>query len=105
MEIEELSDPAVRSVVAAMLDGDRDGFYAAFTGDAKLTDDGNPQDLHKWAEREVFRAHGRLEVATQLDKGRNLVGRFRSDQWDFPTTFWRFQVRDGRVSRLDVGQS
>jgi hypothetical protein len=101
MKAKKLSDPVVRAVVAAMRDGDRNTFFAAFAPSAVLTDDGNPQPLEEWADREIFRAHGRLEVHKQDRGGLELVGPFRSDQWDMET-IWRFDVADGRVRRLDV---
>ncbi|WP_212764607.1 nuclear transport factor 2 family protein [Streptomyces sp. I05A-00742] len=101
---EELSDPSVRAVVIAVRDGDRDAFYGAFADHAELTDDGALQDLRAWAEREVFGAHGRIEVEEERQHGRYVLGRFRSDQWDFPKTFWHFQISEGRITRLDVGQ-
>jgi hypothetical protein len=101
VKVEELSDPVVRAVIAAMRGGDRKAFFAAFAPSAVLTDDGNPQPLEEWADREIFRAHGRLEVHKQDRGGLELVGPFHSDQWDMETV-WRFDVSDGRVRRLDV---
>jgi hypothetical protein len=91
----------VRSVILALRDGDRKGFFAAFEPSAKLTDDGHPELLTPWAERELFLGHGRLEVERESRAGLELFGRFISDQWDMPTD-WRFHVVDGRVHRLDV---
>ncbi|KAB7849127.1 nuclear transport factor 2 family protein [Streptomyces mobaraensis NBRC 13819 = DSM 40847] len=101
---EELSEPVVRALVVAMRDGDRDTFYGSFAADAELTDDGALQDLRSWAEREVFEARGRLEVAEERQHGRYLLGRFRSDRADLHGTYWHFQITDGRITRLDVGQ-
>jgi hypothetical protein len=72
-----------------------------FASSAVLTDDGSPQPLAEWAEREIFRAHGRLVVQREDNDGTELTGQFHSDQWDMPTS-WKFQVVNGRVSRLDV---
>ncbi len=91
----------VRSVILALRDGDRKGFFAPFEPSAKLTDDGHPEPLTPWADRELFLGHGRLEVERESRAGLELFGRFRSDQWDMPTV-WRFHVVDGRVHRLDV---
>jgi hypothetical protein len=101
MKAEELANPVVRAVVTAMHDGDRKAFFAAFAPSAVLTDDGHPQPLAEWADREIFRAHGRLDVEKQDSDGLELVGPFNSDQWDM-LTVWRFDVADGRVRRLDV---
>ena len=84
-----------------MRDGDRKKFFAAFEPSAKLTDDGHPEPLTPWADRELFRNHGRLEVEQEGADGLELIGRFHSDQWDMPTV-WRFHIVEGRVRRLDV---
>jgi hypothetical protein len=101
MKAEELANPVVRAVVTAMRDGDRKAFFAAFAPSAVLTDDGHPQPLAEWADREIFQAHGRLDVEKQDSDGLELVGPFNSHQWDM-LTVWRFDVADGRVRRLDV---
>jgi hypothetical protein len=101
MKPEELANPTVRGVVTAMRDGNREAFFSAFAPSAKRTDDGEPQPLAKWSDREIFRAHGRLTVDRENRDGLELIGRFHSDQWDMKTV-WRFEVVDGRIRRLDV---
>jgi hypothetical protein len=66
-----------------------------------LTDDGHPQPLAAWADRELFRGHGSLRVQRQERGGLHLTGRFHSDQWDMDTVL-RFTVSDDLVQRLDV---
>src|SRR5712692_973302 len=101
MRADELTNPVVRAVILAIQDGDRTSFFAQFAGSAKLTDDGHPEALAEWEDREIFRAHGRLVVEREARYGVELVGRFHSDQWDMGTA-WRFEIVDGRVRRLDV---
>jgi hypothetical protein len=101
MRAEDLANPVVRAVVTAMRDGNHKAFFAAFGPSAVLTDDGHPQPLVEWADREIFHAHGRLEVEKENRGGLELVGSFHSDQWDMATA-WRFDVAEGRVRRLDV---
>jgi hypothetical protein len=101
MRADELTNPVVRAVVLAIQDGDRKSFFAQFAQSAKLTDDGHPEALAEWVDREIFRAHGRLVVEREARHGLELVGRFHSDQWDMETV-WRFEIVDGRVRRLDV---
>lgn len=77
MQLEELTNPVVRAVAIAIRDGDREAFLAAFDPGAKLTDDGVPQPLAQWADREIFRAHGRLRVDREEHDGLVLTGRFQ----------------------------
>lgn len=101
MKTEELTNPVVRAVVTAMRDGDCKAFFAAFTPSAELIDDGNLQPFVEWADREIFQAHGHLDVESEDRDGLELVGRFESDQWDM-LTVWRFKVMNDRIYRLDV---
>jgi hypothetical protein len=98
---EELTNPVVRAMVSAMHDGDRKAFFALFAPSAQLTDDGNPQPLAEWADREIFHAHGHLDVESEDRDGLELTGRFESDQWDM-LTVWRFEIVNERIQRLDV---
>jgi hypothetical protein len=101
MKTEELTNPVVRAMVTAMYNSDRKEFFALFAPSAKLTDDGNPEPLTEWVDREIFRAHGRLYVESEDRDGLELTGRFESDQWDM-LTVWRFEVINERIQRLDV---
>jgi hypothetical protein len=101
MRTEELTNTVVRAVVTAMHNGDRKAFFALFAPSAKLTDDGNPEPLAEWVDREIFRAHGLLYVEWEDCDGLELNGRFESDQWDM-LTVWRFEVINERIQRLDV---
>lgn len=103
---EELTDPAVRAVVTAINTGDRDGFFAALTTDATLSDDGTERDLTQWVDREIFAAHGHMDdIVTQSDDGRSLVADYRNDVYGQMRTAWRFQVTAGKVSRIEAGQA
>ena len=54
----DVTEPAVRALIAAINDGDREAFFAALTPDATMSDDGTDRDLAEWADREIFSAHG-----------------------------------------------
>jgi hypothetical protein len=99
------ADPTVRAVVTAINAGDRAGFFAAFTSDATLSDDGTEHDLTQWADREIFSSNGHLEVVSQSDQGRSLVADYRNDTWGEMRTAWTFVVTGGKVSRLETGQA
>ncbi|MFC5723389.1 nuclear transport factor 2 family protein [Streptomyces gamaensis] len=101
----ELSDPAVRALVAAINANDHDAFRAALTDDATMSDDGSDRNLDDWSEREIFSSHGRMDVESESDGGRSLVARFTNDTWGAMRTAWRFTVTDGRISRFDTGQA
>ncbi len=101
MKAEELTNPVVRTVVVAIRDSDRNAFFAAFATSAVLTDDGKAMPLRAWADRELFRSHGRLDPEREGRDGLDVFGRFHSDQWNMETV-WRFRVVGGLVHCLDV---
>jgi hypothetical protein len=91
----EPSNPVVRRLAAAINDGDRDTFPATLTPHATLIYDGNPQSLRDWIDREIFSAHGHMNVEHEED-GLHLLARYRNDTWGEMPTFWRFQVTGTR---------
>jgi hypothetical protein len=95
----------VRRLVAAINDGDRDAFLATLTSDATLTDDGNPRSLRDWIDREIFSAHGHMNVEREQEDGLHLLARYRNDTWGEMRTFWRFEVLGDKISRIDTGQA
>ncbi|MGH3150665.1 MAG: nuclear transport factor 2 family protein [Streptosporangiaceae bacterium] len=101
----DVSDPAVRALIAAINDGDREAFFAALTPDATMSDDGTDRDLPQWADREIFSAHGHLEVVSVTDAGRSLIAAYRNDTWGEMRTRWAFTVSNGKVSRFETGQA
>jgi hypothetical protein len=105
MTSQEPSNPAVRRLVAAINGGDRDAFLAMLTPDATLTDDGNPQSLTEWIDREIFGAHGHLTIEREQEHGLHLLARYRNDTWGEMSTYWRFQVTGDKISRIDTGQA
>ena len=61
----EIACAAIRlgiGVYKPLNDGDRYAFLATLTPDATLTDDGNPRSLRDWIDREIFSAHGHMNV-------------------------------------------
>jgi hypothetical protein len=106
MTSQEPSNPVVRGLVAAINDGDRDAFLATLTPDATLTDDGNRRSLRDWIDREIFSAHGHMNVEREEEEdGLHLLARYRNDTWGEMRTFWRFEVAGDKISRIDTGQA
>ena len=48
----DVSEPAVQALIAAINDGDRRAFLAALTPDATMSDDGTDRDVAEWSDRE-----------------------------------------------------
>jgi hypothetical protein len=103
--MDEVADPAVRALIAAINGGDRAAFFGALTPGATMSDDGTDRDLAAWADREIFTVHGHMEVVSAADEGRSLVADYRNDTWGQMRTRWAFTVSDGKVSRFETGQA
>jgi len=102
--LERIGDPAVRSAVLALNARDRKGWYGLFSKPA-FSDDGTPRDFEEWCDEELFgRATARiLSIDKAEDGGLTFYARYHSDKWGDFQTFWRFVVKDGKVTKLDVG--
>jgi hypothetical protein len=98
-------NPAVARLIAAVNAGDRAAFLAAVAPDAVLTDDGKPQDLAAWIDREIFTVHGHMTVRHEHEGGLRMLVRYRNDTWGEMSTLWRFEVTGDLISRIDTGQA
>jgi len=105
VESGELSDPVVRKFVEAVNAGDRDAFFALLSEDATMSDDGSDRNLSEWVDREIFSAHGRLEVKSQSDDGRSLIINVTNSTYGTMRTHWEFTVEGDKVARFETGQA
>jgi ketosteroid isomerase-like protein len=103
--LDDVADPTVRAVLAAINAGDRAAFLAQLTPEATMSDDGSERDLQQWIDREIFSAGGHIEVESQSDDGRALVARYRNDTWGEMRTTWHFTIADGRITHFATGQA
>ena len=101
----DVTDPAVRALIAAINAGDQAAFFAALTPDATMSDDGTDRDVAQWVDREIFSVHGHLDVVSAHDGGRSLIAAFRNDTWGEMRVRCAFTVTNGKVSRLETGQA
>ena len=101
----QVTEPAVRALIAAINAGDRAAFFAALAPGATMSDDGTDRDLGSWADREIFTVHGHLDVVSASDGGRSLIAAYRNDTWGQMRTRWAFTVTDGKITRFETGQA
>ena len=69
MAANDVTEPAVQALIAAINAGDREAFFAALTPDATMSDDGTDRDLAGWADREIFTC-----TATSVSSRRGTAG-------------------------------
>lgn len=104
IQVSRLSEPAVRDFVTAVNAQDRAAFRAALVPGATMSDDGTERDLDEWTEREIFTAHGHMDVDSESNRGRSLRVRYRNDAWGEMRTKWDFIVAEGKIARFETGQ-
>ena len=101
----EVTDPAVRTLIDAINAGDRAAFFATLTPTATMSDDGTDRDLTQWVDREIFTVNGRMEVESTTDGGRSLIANYRNDTWGAMRTRWHFELEGDKISRFETGQA
>ncbi|MEV0256655.1 nuclear transport factor 2 family protein [Streptomyces sp. NPDC050732] len=105
IQVNRLSDPTVRSFVAAVNANDKAAFDALLAPGATMSDDGSDRDVADWTDREVFSSHGHMAVESEADGGRELIVSYRNDTWGEMRTKWWFTVDNGKISRFETGQA
>ncbi|MCA2208042.1 MULTISPECIES: nuclear transport factor 2 family protein [Nocardia] len=98
-------DPAVEAFVDALNAQDTDRFYGVLAEDATMSDDGVERNLAQWTEAEIFSANGHLEVDTVEADGLEFTADYTNSRWGSMRTTWRFDVRNGLISRFETGQA
>ena len=105
MNTNKLTHPIVKKAIEALGEGDKNSWFALFTDDAELYDDGNKQSFKSFFQKAL--GHERF---TDIDKvennGLDVYGRFHSDQWGDFKTYFKFHInKEGKIARLDIGQA
>lgn len=105
MNIEKLTHPTVRKAIEALQAADKKAWYALFTPDAVLFDDGNKINFKSFSERAL--GHERFASIDKVENnGLHIYGHFHTEQWGDFTTYFKFQLtKEGMFNRLDIGQA
>lgn len=105
MNTDKLTHDIVKKAISALAANDRQAWFALFTDNAALFDDGNKMDFRAFWEKAI--GHERF---TSIDKvennGLDVYGKFHSDQWGDFKTYFKFHLdKDNKITRLDIGQA
>lgn len=105
MNTNQLTHPTVKKAIDALQAGDKNAWFALFTADAELFDDGHKMNFKNFFDKAL--GHERFTAIDKVENnGLNLYGRFHSDQWGDFKTYFRFTINtEGKISRLDIGQA
>jgi hypothetical protein len=105
MITDKITNLKVKEAIDALQAGDPQRWFALFTQDVQLYDDG-----HKVIFRPFFEEALGHERFTRIDKvehdSLHIYGHFHSDRWGEFLTYFKFQEgSDGRFNRLEIGQA
>lgn len=105
MNTATLTNPIVKNAIEALQNNDKKAWFALFTEDAELFDDGHKMNFKSFFDKAL--GHERF---TSIDKVENnsldIYGKFHSDQWGDFKTYFKFHINTaGKITRLDIGQA
>lgn len=105
IDLNKLSNSKVKAAISALQNGDEKTWFSLFSADVALYDDGNQRQFNNFFKKALGR-----ERFTRIDKvengGLDVYGNFHSDQWGDFKTYFKFQLnKEGKISRLDIGQA
>ncbi|MCZ4243286.1 hypothetical protein [Pedobacter punctiformis] len=105
LDLTKLSNTKVKAAVVALQKGESKSWFALCAADAILYDDGNQMQFNNFFKKAL--GHERF---TSIDKvennGLDVYGHFHSDQWGDFKTYFKFKFnKEGKISRLDIGQA
>ncbi|GAB3968806.1 hypothetical protein GCM10028806_13620 [Spirosoma terrae] len=105
MDTSKLTNATVKAAFDAWQAGDAARWSSFFTSDAKLYDDGNARDFHRFVKEAC--GHERFTSIDKVeDDGKAIYGNFHTQSWgDFKTYFKFYLNADGKFNRLDIGQA
>lgn len=105
MEVEKLNHPVVKKAIQALQHADSKAWFALFTADAQLFDDGSERNFKRFFEKAIG-SERFLSIDKVADDDRSIYGRFHSDTWGDFKTYFKFQINEnGKIIRLDIGQA
>lgn len=104
MDFSKITNGTVRSAIEALQSGDK-SWYAFFTDQPAMTDDGNKVDFKSFFSKalgnEKFQTIDKVE-----NDGKEVYGNFKAGSWGTFKVFFRFhQDANGKFDRLDIGQA
>ncbi|MGE9310116.1 hypothetical protein ACLOAU_00600 [Niabella sp. CJ426] len=104
MDFSKITNDKVKQAIEALDAGDR-SWYAFFTANPEMTDDGNTVDFKSFFEKALGNEKF-LTIDKVENEGKHVYGNFKAGQWGTFKVFFKFHLNaDGKFDRLDIGQS
>jgi len=105
MNTQALTNEVVKRAIAALQEGNKEAWFALFTPEAELYDDGHKMDLQHFFNKAI--GHERfISIDKVENNGLHVYGRFYTEQWGDFKTYMRFRLNASqKIDRLEIGQA
>lgn len=106
MDISKIINPQVKQAIEALQNNDKNAWFSFFTKDAVFTDDGRTMDFASFFDNAFKHKEKFLTIDKVENNGKDIFGNFFAGQWGTFKVYFKFhQQADGKLNRLDIGQS
>ncbi|MCZ2140913.1 MAG: hypothetical protein LC096_05925 [Bacteroidia bacterium] len=106
MDLSKITNENVKKAIEALQVNDKNAWNSYFTADAVFTDDGRTMNFKSFFDNAFDKKEKFLEIDTVENEGRDLYGKFYAGQWGTFRVYFKFhQNANGKINRLDIGQS
>ncbi len=106
MDISKITNPQVKQAIEALQNNDKKAWFSFFTKDAVFTDDGRIMDFTSFFDNAFKHKEKFLTIDKVENNGKDIFGNFFAGQWGTFKVYFKFhQQADGKLNRLDIGQS
>ncbi|MCW5877319.1 MAG: hypothetical protein KIS80_00455 [Anaerolineales bacterium] len=105
METPQLGHPSIQAAFEALQAGDKAAWFAQFSADAELLDDGQPLAFRPFFENAIGHERFVSIDAVSLD-GHELIGTIETEQWGSFKAYFRFSLNaEGKLNKLEIGRA
>jgi hypothetical protein len=105
VKTDQINNQTVKKAVDALQNADNKVWFSLFTDNAELYDDGHKKNFRNFFTKAI--GHERFTSIDKIENNSLLIyGKFHSDLWGDFKTYFRFQIdKNGKITRLDIGQA
>lgn len=105
MDISSITNPSIRAAFDALQAGDKTAWFAQFTVDAELIDDGQSLDFKTFFEKAIGNEKF-VSIDDIAQNGTEIIGTIETEQWGSFKAYFRFHLNaEGKLNKLEIGNA